>query len=103
MPGAFRREMPGKQRRGCCSCAPLLEAVPFGPRNILFLVPCDQLARFMNAARKNGLCAFAATANSQLKNHLFFAVFALARGELELNRGFVFGLPKIGSMKRMTA
>src|SRR5580704_17213215 len=57
----------------------------------------------MNAAGKNGLGALVATANSQLENHLLFAVLAFARGELELERGFVFGLPKIGLKKPMAA
>ncbi len=47
--------MLGEQRRGCCARAPVLKVITFGPRNILFLIPGDQLARFMNAAGENGL------------------------------------------------
>src|SRR5580693_3915808 len=103
MPGAFRWEMLGDQRRGCCPPALLLEAVTFSMRNILFLVPGDQLACFMNAAWKNGLGSFAAAADSQFENHLLFAVFALAGGKFKLNRGLVFGLPKAGLIKPMAA
>jgi hypothetical protein len=95
--------MLGDQRRGCCLPASLLEAVTFGTCNILFLVPGDQLACFINAAWENGLGSFAAAADSQFENHLLFAVFALAGGKFELNRGLVFGLPKAGLIKPVAA
>jgi hypothetical protein len=55
----------------------------------------------MNAAGENSLRTLIATTNSQFENHLLLAVFALATGELELDCGFVFGLPKAGQIKPM--
>src|SRR3984893_3359526 len=95
--------MPGNQRRGCRSCALLLETVTFGPRNILFLIPGDQLASFMNAAGENGLRTFVTAANSQLKNHLLFAVFAFACGKPELDSGFIFDPAKVGLIEPVAA
>ena len=94
MPGAFRGEIGSEQCDGCRSRATLLEVVPIGLCNRRSLVPCYQLARFMSAAGKNSLGAHAVAANSQFENHLLFAVFAGACGELELDRGFVLGAPR---------
>src|SRR5256885_7779643 len=106
MPGALRGEMASNQRRRCCPRASAFQVAPVDSRgllDLLFVAPCDRLACFMNAARKNGLSSLVAAANSQFKNHLLFAIFALVSNELELNRGGVFGSPKIGLIEPMTA